>query len=128
METAIKLMGLCLAAAVLASLLKKESPELGVLLALGAALVGGTLLLSAAADAVSLADELVALTGLSPALFAPLLKVIAVSLVTRIGAALCADAGQGALERLMEAAGAFCALGCAVPLLKAVTELIRGWL
>ena len=128
METVVRLAGLCLAAAVFASLLKKDSPELGLLLALGAALAGGSLLLNAAGDAAALAGELVELTGLSPVLFAPLGKVIAVSLVARLVSALCADAGQGALARLMETAGAFCALGCAVPLLRAAVELLRGWL
>jgi len=28
----------------------------------------------------------------------------------------------------MDAAGAFCALACAVPLLRAVVDLIRGWI
>ncbi len=128
METVVRLAGLCLAAAVFASLLKKDSPELGLLLALGAMLAGGALALNAAGDAASLAGELVELTGLSPTLFAPLGKVIAVSLVARLASALCADAGQGALARLMETAGAFCALGCAVPLLRTAVELLRGWL
>lgn len=128
MEQIVRLAGLCLAAAVLSSLLKKDAPEWGLLLALSASLVGGALLLDAAGGAAELAGELVELTGLSPALFEPLGKVVAVSLVARFGAALCADAGQGALARLMETAGAFCALGCSVPLLRAALELLRGWL
>ncbi|MBE7009269.1 MAG: stage III sporulation protein AD [Ruminococcaceae bacterium] len=128
METVVKVAGLCLAAAVVASLLRKDSPELGLLLAAAAAVLGGTLALSAALDLASLGDELLELTGLSPTLFAPLWKVTAIALVARIGSALCADAGQGALARVMDAAGAFCALACAVPLLRAVVDLIRGWI
>lgn len=128
METVVQVVGLCLAAAVAAVLLRKDSPELGLLLAVGAALLGGALLLDAAQDLAALGDELVALTGLSPALFLPLLKVTAIALIVRIGTALCADAGQSALGRVMDAAGAFCALGCALPLIRAVVDLIQGWI
>ena len=128
METVVQIAGLCLAASVTASLLRQSSPELGLLIAFAAALLGGTLLLRGARDAAALGDELVALTGLSPELFTPLLKVTAIALVVRIAGALCADAGQSALSRVMEAAGAFCALGCALPLLRALVELIRQWI
>lgn len=128
MEAAVKIAGLCLAAAVMASLLRKDTPELGLLLAAGAAVLGGVLLLDAASDVAALGKELTELTGLAPELFLPLLKVTAVALVSRIGAALCADAGQSALAQVMDTAGAVCALGCALPLLRAVVELIRGWL
>ena len=128
METVVKVVGLCLAAAVVAVLLRKDSPELGLLLAVGAVLLGGALLLDAAQDLAALGDELVALTGLSPTLFLPLLKVTAIALIVRIGAALCADAGQSALGRVMDAAGAICALGCALPLVRAVIDLIQGWI
>lgn len=128
MALAVKLAGLCLASAVLASLLKKDAPELGLLLAAAATAVCGALLLSAARETVALGGELAELTGLSPALFLPLAKAVAVALVTRVAAALCADAGQSALARVMDTAGVFCALGCAVPLLRAALELLRTWL
>lgn len=128
METVVKIVALCLAAAVTASLLRRSSPETGLLLTVAAALVGGALLLDAVQSFAALGDELVALTGLAPALFTPLLKVTAIALITRVGAAFCADAGQSALARVMDAAGAVCALGCALPLLEAVVNLIRGWI
>lgn len=128
METLVRVVGLCLITAVTASLLRRDSPEIALLLSVAAALVGGALLLSAALDLAALGDELAELTGLSAALFIPLWKVTAIALIARVGAAFCADAGQNALARLMEAAGTFCALACAVPLLKAVVDLIRGWI
>ena len=128
METMLKVAGLCLATAATAVLLKRDEPVFSFLLALAAALLGGALLLSAAAEAVAFGDELAALTGLSPTLFLPLLKVVAVAVITRVASALCADAGQSALSRVTETAGAFCALGCALPLLRAVLNLLGAWL
>lgn len=128
METIVRVVGVCLAAAVTAALLRRENAELGFVLTLAAALLGGALLVGAVEEAAGLGDELVELTGLAPSLFTPLLKVTAIALIVRIGGALCVDAGQSALARVMDAAGAFCALGCAVPLLRAVIDLIRGWI
>ncbi|MBR3562007.1 MAG: stage III sporulation AC/AD family protein [Oscillospiraceae bacterium] len=128
MEMLCKAVGLCLVTAAAATLLKRDEPVFALLLTLAAALTGGALLLSAASDAMAMGEELIALTGLSPALFLPLLKVIAAALITRVASALCADAGQSALARMTETAGAFCALGCAMPLVHAVVDLIRGWL
>lgn len=127
METVVQIAGLCLAAAVTATLLRRSAPELGLLLAVAVALLGGALLLHGARELAALGDELTALTGLSPELFLPLGKVTAIALIVRIGGALCADAGQSALARVLEAAGAVCALGCALPLLRALMELVRQW-
>ncbi len=128
MEIVVQIAGLCLAASVLAALLRERTPELGILLAAGTVLVSGAILLDSASGIAALGKELAALTGLAPGLFAPLLKVIAVAIVSRIGAALCADAGQSALARILETAGSICALGCAVPLLEEVIGLLRRWL
>lgn len=128
MDTIVRIVGLCLAVTVVATLLRRDSPELSLVLAVAAALLGGALLLDAALDIAALGDELVALTGLSPSVFTPLIKVTAIALIVRVGGALCADAGQSALARIMDAAGAVCALGCALPLLRAVVDLIRGWI
>ena len=128
MAAVFQIAGLCLAVSVLAALLRADAPEIGLLLSAAAALVSGAVLLRGAAAAAELGEELIGLTGLAPALFTPLLKVIAVALVARVASALCADAGQSAAARIMDAAGAFCALGCAVPLLEEVVGLLRRWL
>ena len=127
MDTLVRIVGLCLIVAVLATLLRREAPELALVLAAAAALLGGVLLLRAARELAALGNELSVLSGLSPSLFEPLVKVTAVALIVRVGGAICADAGQSALARVMDAAGAVCALLCALPLLRAVIDLIIKW-
>ena len=128
METMVQIAGLCLTASVMAALLRRDSPEFGLIVALAAVLFGAALLLRGARDAAALAEELLELTGLSSELLMPLLKVTAIALIVRISSALCVDAGQNALARTVETAGAFCAVGCALPLLRAVMDLIRQWI
>lgn len=128
MEFLLKVAGLCLTVAATGTLLRREEPVYSLLLSVAAMVLAGALLFSGAAEMVALCEELIALTGLSAALFAPLVKVLAISLITRVTSSLCADAGQTALCCITEAAGSFCALGCALPLLRAVMDLIKGWL
>ena len=128
MELLGKLIALCLLTAVLTLLLKRESAELSFLLTLSAVLLGIFLLLAAFDEASALCEELLELTRLSPTLFVPLVKVMAVAVTVRLTAALCKDAGQGALASLTEVAGTVCALWCALPLLQAVVELLEGWI
>lgn len=128
MELLCKLVALCLLTAVLALLLKRESVELSFLLTLSAVLLGIFLLLAAVDEASALCGELLEMTRLSPTLFVPLVKVMTVAVTVRLTAALCKDAGQGALAVLTEIAGTVCALWCALPLLRAVVELLEGWI
>lgn len=123
-----KLIALCLLTAVIALLLRRESAELAFLLTLSAVLLGVFLLLAAIDEAAALGGELLELTRLSPVLFVPLVKVLAVAVTVRLTAALCRDAGQSALAALTEIAGTVCALWCSLPLLRAVVELLEGWI
>ena len=128
MELVLKLIALCLLTAVLTLLLKKDNAELSLLLSVSAVLLGMLMLLAAFDEVSGLGAQLLEMTKLAPALFVPLLKVMAIALIVRIDGALCADAGQSALSALLETAGAVCALWCAVPLLRAVVDMLEGWI
>ena len=101
MELVLKLIALCLLTAVLTLLLKKDNAELSLLLTVSAVLLGMLMLLAAFDEVSGLGAELLEMTKLAPTLFVPLLKVMAIALIVRIGGALCADAGQSALSALL---------------------------
>ena len=69
-------------------------------------------------------QELAEGSGVPPELFAPLYKTVGIGLVVRVGGGLCRDAGESALAGVVETAGAVCALAAALPLLRAVLELL----
>ncbi|MDO4811898.1 MAG: SpoIIIAC/SpoIIIAD family protein [Eubacteriales bacterium] len=127
MEMILKLIGLCLLTAVLTLLLRKDSAELSLLLTVSAVLLGILMLLSALHEVRELGTYLLDLTKLSPSLFVPLLKGMAIACVVRLGSALCADVGQSALSAVLEIGGAICALWCALPLLRAVVDMLEEW-
>ena len=69
-------------------------------------------------------EELAEASGVPPGLFAPLYKTIGIALVVQVGGNLCRDAGESALAAVVETAGTLCALLAALPLLRAVLDML----
>ena len=124
MESVVRLAAAAVAAALCAVVVKQHAREVGAVLALAA----GALLLGAALGAIeevrALADELGELIGLSPAVLAPVLKTVGIAILTRIAAELCRDAGEGGIAAAAETAGAAAAVLTALPLLRAVLDML----
>lgn len=128
MEQFLRLAVLGICVSLLGALLKKDEFAFTLLLSLAAVLVGCALLLPALADLSALVDRALSLSLLPEEVFSPLLKIVGIALAARFSCALCADAGQTALASLLQTAGALCALVCALPLLKALLDLVEGYL
>ena len=114
----------CLMGALLAVVVRRGSPELALLLTLGAVTAVLLSLAEPLAEILNFLSELGERSGVSQALFAPLYKTVAIALVVRVGGELCRDAGEAALAAAVETAGSVCALLAALPLLRAVLELL----
>lgn len=109
---------------VLSAVLKKNTPELALLLALAA---GVWMQVQAAAGlgaAVVLMEELADQAGLSEVLLEPVVKTVALSILTRLTAELCRSSGEGGVAAFVETAGAALALLAALPLVRAVAQLM----
>ena len=115
-----KLAALAVTAALCALVIRKQVPELAVVLALTA----GCLLLGQTVEAFSavrgLADRLSRAGQLSSEVWTPVWKTVGIGIVTRLSAAVCRDAGEGSVAAFLETAGAVLALLCALPLMEAV--------
>lgn len=123
-----KIVAVCLVGAVLTLLLQKKHPELAILLALSVCVCVVLFALRGMRTILALLEQMAGAVGLSSGLLEPLLKTVGIALVSRTGAELCRDAGQGAMASVVEAAGAFSAVLVSIPLLSAVWELLRGML
>lgn len=126
MDTTLRIVAVCLMGALLASLLKKTSPHMALLLALAVCVAVLFALVRGLEDILSLLRELLEWGGLSMELFVPLLKTVAIAIVTRTGGALCRDAGEGAMAGLVEMAGAFSAIAVSLPLFRAAWQMLEG--
>ena len=124
MEPVFQAAAVCLTGALLAVVVRRGSPEMSLLLTLG---VAAAVLLFLAEPLGGLLDFLGGLgerSGVPQRLFGPLYKIVGIALVVRVGGELCRDAGESALAAALETAGAVCALLAALPLLRAVLELL----
>lgn len=102
----------------MALLLKRNTPELALLLTLAAV----TAVMAGAVSFYETAERcwelLVQYIPVERSLLSPLLKILAISAVTRLGSDVCQDSGQKTLSAVLDMTGTLCALGAAVPLLE----------
>lgn len=115
-------------AAVCAVMIRKQSPELALLLALCA---GVMILLScsgAVSDVIQFMGVLVDHSGLKSEYFLPVIKAVGITLVTRVAAEMCKDAKEGALAIAVETAGGVLALTVVIPLALTVISVIEDLL
>ncbi len=121
----MQLLGVGLLSAVFATVIKKQSGELSVLLSLGACLMIGILFLGFLNPILQFADRLRQLSGLDMELMTPLLKCIGITLLSQIASTVCADAGQGSIGKMIEICASALALYTALPLFEAVLTMIE---
>lgn len=125
MDEPFRLSALALTAALLTLVVKKQSPELALVLTLCACALGAGLLFSYVRPILTLAQSLADRAELDGKLTAPLWKCLGLGLLTEISASVCADAGQSALAKLVELGGGLLCLVVSLPLLQAVLALIE---
>lgn len=128
MESIIKIAAVAAAAALCAVVVKKQAPELGLVLGL----VAGALILTLSLDAWqgvrNLMDTLADTAGLSPAVLAPVIKTVGIAIITRLTAEVCRDAKEGGIAAFLETAGAAAALFVCLPLIETVLAMVTGLL
>lgn len=124
MEMATQVAALAAIGAVCAAAIKKQTPDVALVMTLCAATLILTLAMTALHPVRELMDTLAERAGLSVAVLSPVIKTVGVSILTRVTAELCRDAGEGGLASAVEVAGGACALLVCLPLFEAVLELI----
>ena len=120
----VKVAAAAVAAAVCAVVVRKQAPELALVLTVCA---GAVILLycsGALSAAMELMDKLVEAGGLSAQVVEPVMKTAGIAIVTRLAADFCRDAKEGGLASAVELAGAALALVTVLPLMSAVVNLL----
>lgn len=128
MELMLKIAAGAVTAALCAVMLRKNGMEFAVLIMLAA----GVWILSMAAGAlretVDALSRLVRIAQLENELVRPVVKVVGLSVITRIAGESCRGAGESGIAAFVEVAGVFLALAAAVPLINAVVEMLAEML
>ena len=111
-------------ALVTTQLIRGRAPALALLVSLAALVVLLGLLLPGLQTVWQRFQSLLAQSGLENSLFLPLLKVLAVTQITRLAAELCRDAGEKALAAKLELCGGAASLLCVLPLAEQALALL----
>ena len=126
MELIIKAAAAAMSAAAIGLLIKRSNPELSLLLSACTA----TLIMIAAAGFLGglkeLAEAVKTITGVSDTLTSPVLKCVAIAVITKITSELCRDSSHGAIAAAVEFAGTVCAVSVAMPLIMSMLKMIGG--
>ncbi len=124
MESIVKIAAIAVTAALCAVVVKKQTPELGLVLGL----LAGALILSFSVTALKSTKELMETladtAGLSPAVLTPVIKTVGIAIVTKLTAEICRDAKEGGIAAFVETAGAAGALLVCLPLMETVLTMI----
>ena len=111
MDILVKLLAVAVTGSVLGLVIKKNSPEMALMLTVALAIF--TVVLSA-----QIISEILAFV----------LKTVGVAIVTKISADICRDAGQASVASSVEFAGSAVAVYAALPLFKTVVSMIDSLL
>lgn len=128
MDEFTQIAAICIVGAMLSAFLRKSRPEFSF--CIGALTVGICLYLafSLLSPIVSFLKELQRTADISDTAFTPVLKTVAIGLLTELSGCVCTDAGENALAKVTQICGLAAVLFCALPLAQAVLQLVRSML
>jgi len=120
----LPLVGIALAASVLAVVLRQQRPELAVLLSLTVAVFIFLSVVGRIGAVVQTLRDLVERAGVSMFYLSTILKIVGIAYIADFGAQVSRDAGEGAVAAKIEFAAKIMILVLAVPVVVAVLEAV----
>ena len=105
--------------------IKKQNAELTIVLGLGCCLLILFLFVKVLDPVLDYLKKLFSLSKLDPALTEPLLKSVAIGILTQFSGSICNDAGQGSMSKLIELCGSVLCLYLSLPILNSVLKLFQ---
>ena len=126
MELIVKAAALALTAALIGIVLRRTNPELSLLLSICTVVLIMGAALGFAKSFTELAQTVQRIFGVSETLIKPVLKCVAVAIITKMTSDLCKDSSQAAAASAVELAGTVCALCIIMPILMSMLTAIGG--
>lgn len=121
----LRILMLCVAAAMICVALKKDRPEMAAVTAMAAGVTALMMSMDDLKSAANAFQSLSAQAAISPANVQMMLRAVGIALASEFGAQLCKDAGEGALASRIEFGARAALLAMSLPVLSGlVTQLI----
>lgn len=106
--------------------LAKQNKDMGTLVSIGVCCMVAVVALTYFQPVVEFLGKLQQMTGVDINLFRILIKAVGIALVGEIASMVCADAGQGAMGKVMQILASFTVLWLSLPLFTKLVELIEN--
>ena len=124
MEEMLKISALAVTAVLCAGVVRRGAPEIALVIALGAGVAVIWLAMDALGQVISLLERMADLAQVDSRVLRPVVKTVAISVLTRVSGEICKSGGEGGLAAFVETAGTILALGVSLPLVEGVLELM----
>ena len=121
-----RIIALGLIGTIFSVLLKKENPQIAMLVAVVTGILIFLMLCAPLGNLLALLKETAEQAGVGEGYFSVVLKVIGIAYLTQFGAQLCADVGEGAIASKIELAGKVLMMTVAAPVLTGLLEMVMG--
>ncbi len=110
--------------AVLVCFLRPLSPPMALLLSLACGIALLFCMFKPLTEVLSELSGLMTSAGIDGSIYLPVVKAVGISVLVRISAELCRDAGQNSLASKLELAGAVASIAVCLPLIRQVFSLM----
>lgn len=120
----IKCAAIALVGAVCALLIKSKNPEQSFVLSMLCAVCVCFAAVCLISQLSGFVEDVIAVSGISSAIYTPVIKCVGIALLTRIVCELCKDAGQSATSAAMEYLGSAAAVLVVLPLMQSMLKSI----
>lgn len=105
--------------------LQKQEKDMALLLTLCICAMGATVALKAFTPVLEMLQQLETLGQLQNGILSVLMKATGIGLVTELAGMICADAGNGAMEKTVQLLGSITMLVLALPIFQTLLNLIQ---
>jgi stage III sporulation protein AD len=119
-----KIVMIGLVAALLASIIKEQKPQVAVMLGMATGIIIFLLMLSKVTLVIQALQNIASKADINVVYLNTVLKIIGISYIASLGVELCKDAGQNSIAGKIEFAGKILIIVLALPILMAVMDLI----
>lgn len=126
MEVIVKIAGIAMISAIAAIAIRKQAPELALVLSLCAGAFVIFVCTGAMASVVEFVKDISSAANISNAIVSPLIRTVGISIVTKLASDACSDSGSAMLASCVELAGSIIAVIISLPLLSAVIDFVMS--
>jgi len=112
--------------AVLAITIKKQNPDIALLITITASVLIFLMVLPSLADILNIVTHIGEMSGGGSEYIGLALRVIGVAYMTELGASVCNDAGESAIAAKIDMAGRVIILVMAMPIIADILRIVMG--